>query len=84
MLSQLIKGICETLQAFVDPFDLDVFMPFILANLESKLSHSLVSQERCTYGRYIFNYDLDTCLISKIEFGKDTFCSSNLFPDKQF
>ena len=28
---------------WVDPFDLDVFMPYILANLENQLSRSSVS-----------------------------------------
>ncbi len=37
------KGVVESLQSFVDPFDLDVFMPHILTNLERQLARSSVS-----------------------------------------
>jgi len=37
-LSQQVKSINEALQAFVDPFDLDVFMPYLLTNLENQFS----------------------------------------------
>lgn len=42
-VSSRVKGVLERLQASVDPFDLDVFMPYMLANLESQLSRSTVS-----------------------------------------
>lgn len=37
-----VKGLAEQLQAFVDPFDLDVFLPHILSNLERQLQRSAV------------------------------------------
>ena len=38
-----MKGLAEQLQAFVDPFDLDVFLPHILSNLDRQLQRSAVS-----------------------------------------
>ena len=43
-VSSRVKGVLERLQASVDPFDLDVFMPYMLSNLESQLSRSTVSE----------------------------------------
>ena len=42
-LGDRLKAVCERLQAFVDPFDLDVFLPHILTNLDRQLQRSLVS-----------------------------------------
>ena len=38
-----LKKLVESLQAFVDPFDLDVFLPYISANLDRQLTRSSVS-----------------------------------------
>ena len=48
-LSQQVKSINEALQAFVDPFDLDVFMPYLLSNLENQLSRLPVNILQCMY-----------------------------------
>ena len=37
-----VKDIGDRLQTFIDPFDLDVFMPHILSNLEKQLQRSTV------------------------------------------
>ena len=38
-----LKSLSEQLQSFVDPFDLDVFLPHLLHNLERQLARSTVS-----------------------------------------
>lgn len=41
-LVERLKAICDQLQSFVDPFDLDVFTPHMAANLERHRQRSLV------------------------------------------
>ncbi len=49
-MSRRVRILLERLQAWVDPFDLDVFMPYLLANLENQLSRSSVSFVACAPG----------------------------------
>lgn len=42
-VAKRIRTLLERLQAWVDPFDLDVFMPYVLSNIENQLSKSSVS-----------------------------------------
>ena len=43
MQSKELSLLIEELQSFVDPFDLDVFQPYIAANLKRQLMRSTVS-----------------------------------------
>ncbi|KAL5481989.1 hypothetical protein EMCRGX_G022267 [Ephydatia muelleri] len=42
VMGERFKAICSQLQAFVDPFDLDVFMPHMSSNLERHVQRSIV------------------------------------------
>ena len=42
-----MKSLLEQLQSFVDPFDLDVFTPYIQSNLHRQLHRSNVRHSFC-------------------------------------
>ena len=40
-----LSVLMEELQGFIDPFDMDVFRPYVAANLDRQLMRSMVSVE---------------------------------------